>query len=258
MQINFQKYHGTGNDFVLLDNRTGLYSDLTEAQIAFLCNRRFGVGGDGLMMLEDESNVDFKMLYFNADGKPGSMCGNGARCIIDFASQHGIDKTQFRFNAPDGLHEGFIEGINIRVSMHDAVVGELHDKIAVINTGSPHYVYYTNDVKSINVFEEGRLIRYSDKYKVEGINVNFVELKDAHSIYVRTYERGVEDETLSCGTGVTAAALMIPGLSNGKHIVHVETPGGKLKVEFQKDNTNFSSIYLSGPAIKVFSGSLQL
>lgn len=258
MEFIFDKYHGTGNDFILMDNRNGMYDVLSVELIALLCHRRFGIGADGLMLLGEEEGLDFKMKYFNADGRPGSMCGNGARCIIDFAYQQGIKKKQFIFNAPDGLHEGFIEDENIRVTMRDAVLQEQMENVYIINTGSPHYVIYTSGVKDLNVFEEGKKIRNSDRFRKDGINVNFVEQTSDHSIYVRTFERGVEDETLSCGTGVTAAALVMPELSNGKHLVTVETPGGKLGVEFFKEDQQYSSIILSGPAIKVFSGSIQL
>ena len=259
MKIKFNKYQGTGNDFVILDNRSGEFSSLDTEQIKKLCNRRFGVGGDGLMMLNNKAGYDFEMLYFNADGRPGSMCGNGGRCMIRFVFNLGIHKYTYKFLASDGEHEGEVDNHWIRLKMHDVNELEEHSSYVVLNTGSPHFVKYATDVENIDVVETGREIRYSKRYMPDGINVNFVEGTGEDSIFVRTYERGVEDETLSCGTGVTAAALVSAHNPRGFNRVDVRTPGGNLSVEFTKvDDTHFENIWLCGPAELVFSGEIEI
>jgi len=259
MKIKFNKYQGTGNDFVILDNRNGEFSSLDTEQIKKLCDRRFGVGGDGLMMLNNKAGYDFEMLYFNADGRPGSMCGNGGRCMIRFVFNLGIHKYTYKFLASDGEHEGEVDNHWIRLKMHDVNELEEHSSYVVLNTGSPHFVKYATDVENIDVVETGREIRYSKRYMPDGINVNFVEGTGEDSIFVRTYERGVEDETLSCGTGVTAAALVSAHNPRGFNRVDVRTPGGNLSVEFTKvDDTHFENIWLCGPAELVFSGEIEI
>lgn len=260
MQIPFYKYQGTGNDFIILDNRDGAYSFLTTAQINFLCHRRFGIGADGLMLLNKHNDYDFEMLYYNADGKESSMCGNGGRCLVKFASDSGIKKTTYHFIAIDGPHEAEIDlqGI-VRLKMKDVPEAtDLKDHF-ILNTGSPHYVKFVQNLQKINVKEEGSKIRYSDGFAADGINVNFVEALDDHSIFVRTYERGVEDETLSCGTGVTAAALVAAHHENSFNEIVVETKGGKLSVEFNlSEEKQYSNIWLCGPAEFVFRGEIGL
>ena len=259
MKIQFQKYQGTGNDFVILDNRDNKFSSLTIEQVHLLCDRRFGVGGDGLMMLNSKTGYDFEMLYFNADGKPGSMCGNGGRCMVKYVFNLGIHKYTYKFLASDGEHEAEVEGHIVRLKMNDVNHVEEHSSYAVLNTGSPHFVKFANDVENIDVVETGREIRYNKKYMPDGINVNFVEGLGEDSIFVRTYERGVEDETLSCGTGVTAAALMSAHNPRGFNKVDVRTPGGRLSVEFNKlSDTEFENIWLCGPAEFVFSGEIEI
>lgn len=260
MKIKFYKYQGTGNDFVILDNRNGEFSVLETAHIHRLCDRRFGVGGDGLMMLNNKAGYDFEMLYFNADGKPGSMCGNGGRCMTKFVYDMGLHKYTYKFTAADGEHEAEIDQHHwIRLRMKDVHEVEEHSSYVLLNTGSPHFIKFANDVENIDVVETGRDIRYSKKFMPDGVNVNFVEGTGEDSIYVRTYERGVEDETLSCGTGVTAAALMSAHNPRGFNRVDVRTPGGKLSVEFNKtDDTHFDNIWLCGPAEFVFSGEIDL
>ncbi|MEO6637798.1 MAG: diaminopimelate epimerase [Ginsengibacter sp.] len=260
MKLEFYKCQGTGNDFVVLDNREGKYSDITSRQIHLLCNRRFGIGADGLMLFNNKEGVDFEMKYFNSDGNEGSMCGNGGRCILKFASMLGVKKAHYKFFAVDGLHEGEIDldGI-IKLKMQDVndVVYSLNRYI--LNTGSPHYVKIITDITHEDVVKEGRLIRHSKEFAEEGINVNFVEVLDEDQIYVRTYERGVEDETLSCGTGVTAAALISAHNDKGFNRVEVKTAGGRLSVEFEKiSDTQFTNIWLSGPAEMVYSGEINL
>jgi diaminopimelate epimerase len=260
MKIRFDKYQGTGNDFVILDNRDGSYNGLTKAQVAFICDRRFGIGADGLMLLNLREGYDFEMVYFNADGGESTMCGNGARCLVQFAKNKGILRTSYRFIAIDGEHEAEIDKDEVvSLKMKDVSSVRHHDGDFILDTGSPHYIHMMENVKDLNVFKKGRDIRYSKDFEKDGINVNFVEqLEDPTSIFVRTYERGVEAETLSCGTGVTAAALVCHHNENGYNHVHVETKGGHLSVEYDKTDDSYTNIWLSGPAEKVFEGSLEL
>ncbi|HRN56457.1 MAG TPA: diaminopimelate epimerase [Agriterribacter sp.] len=260
MDIHFYKYQGTGNDFIILDNRDNTYASLTAAQVSFLCHRRFGIGADGLMLLNKHNDYDFEMVYYNADGKEGSMCGNGGRCLVQFAFDSGIKKTTYHFIATDGPHEAEIDvqGI-IRLKMKDVQETADRKDHYILNTGSPHYVQFVEDLRKINVTEEGKKIRYSDDFAAEGINVNFVEALDDHSIFVRTYERGVENETLSCGTGVTAAALVSAHHENSFNEIAVETRGGKLSVEFNlSGEKHYSNIWLCGPAEFVFKGEIKI
>jgi len=260
MEIQFYKYQGTGNDFVILDNRDGRYSELTEAQVKFLCDRRFGIGADGLMLLDLEEGYDFKMTYFNADGRQSSMCGNGGRCLTQFAYDMGITQTMYHFIAVDGPHEASIENDGtVALRMNDVNKVEEEHGHFILNTGSPHYVSFENDVMNLDVVRKGRDIRNSHRFKQEGINVNFVEQTAARDrIIVRTYERGVEDETFSCGTGVTACALVSSHNDNGFNRVEVQTKGGNLSVEYEKDGNHFSDIWLEGPATKVFEGHISI
>jgi diaminopimelate epimerase len=260
MKIAFTKYQGTGNDFVILDNRAGTYTYLNTKQIRFLCDRRFGIGADGLMLLDKKDGYDFEMIYFNADGKPSSMCGNGGRCLVKFAHHSGIYKTNYFFSAIDGDHHAEIElDGTVRLKMNDVKQVEKHVNHFILNTGSPHYVKPSVDINSINVVEAGRAIRYSPEFEKEGINVNFVELEEVDAIHVRTYERGVEDETYSCGTGVTAAALVFAHNDNGFNRVKVRTPGGRLSIEFDKINDHhFENIWLCGPAEFVYKGEIEI
>jgi diaminopimelate epimerase len=260
MKIEFFKYQGTGNDFVILDNRDNKYDGLTTKQVNHICDRRFGIGADGLMLLSKKEGYDFEMVYFNADGNQSSMCGNGGRCLVKFAYHMGIHKTTYRFIAIDGEHIADIGTDNIvRLKMVDVNEVEQHSSYAVLNTGSPHFIKFSNNVKDIDVHETGREIRYSSAFKENGINVNFVESLDEDSIFVRTYERGVEDETMSCGTGVTAAALVSAHNEKGFNRVEVKTPGGRLSVEFDKvDEDHFENIWLCGPAEFVFKGEVEV
>jgi diaminopimelate epimerase len=259
MQIPFSKYHGTGNDFILIDNRKGDIH-LTQKQIEKLCHRRYGIGADGLMLLEKAEGYDFKMVYFNADGLEGSMCGNGGRCIVHFAHASGIVKNEYHFIATDGPHDAVIE-INglIRLKMKDVPDIESHTTFDFLDTGSPHVVKQIHELSTYDVVTEGKAIRNSPKYKAKGVNVNFVQVVDDSRIYVRTYERGVEDETYSCGTGVTASALVHAHNERGFNHVEVETNGGMLYVEYDRTNEHtFENIWLAGPAVKVFDGLVLL
>lgn len=257
MKIEFYKYEGTGNDFVIMDNRDEKYSGITTAQIKFLCERRFGIGADGLMLLNLVEGYDFEMKYYNADGNESSMCGNGGRCLVQFARDMGIRKELYHFIAVDGPHDASVTDNGwVRLKMKDVNEIDEDNGNCILNTGSPHYVKIVNDVKDYNVFEEGKRIRNSKKFRQEGINVNFVELERGQ-IFVRTYERGVENETYSCGTGVTASALACSH-NTGFNTVDVQTLGGLLAVEFYKNGDQFSNVWLSGPAILVFKGTIEL
>lgn len=260
MQIDFYKYQGTGNDFVVLDNRDGQYEGLMNEQIRTLCNRRFGIGADGLMLLNALPGYDFEMKYYNADGGESTMCGNGGRCLVKFAYDMGIIKTTYRFMAIDGPHEASVgsDGI-VSLKMIDVKGVEKRNGHFVLDTGSPHYIVFSNDVMNEDVTRKGRAIRNSDAFKGEGINVNFVEQSGAaDQIIVRTYERGVEAETYSCGTGVTAAALVCYHNDNGFNRVEVKTLGGHLSVDYDKHGQEYQNIWLNGPAVMVYKGNIQL
>ncbi|MFC4261633.1 diaminopimelate epimerase [Ferruginibacter yonginensis] len=260
MQFDFLKYQGTGNDFIIADNRKQLYNELSTETVRHLCDRKFGIGADGLILLNNSITHDFEMQYFNADGNIGSMCGNGGRCIVQFAHDNGIVKDSYVFEAADGLHEANITQQKIvQLKMNPVNAVQYFNDYSVLNTGSPHYVSYGVGVKNKDVFAEGKAIRYNETFSKEGINVNFVEVMGANNIFVRTYERGVENETASCGTGVTAAALMYPQNSIGANNIQINTIGGNLNVTFNKINDQqFDNIYLCGPASFVFKGSIQI
>ncbi len=255
--INFYKYQGAGNDFVLIDNRNLVFDAQNYNLIAQLCNRRFGIGADGLMLLQNTNDYDFEMLYYNANGQPGSMCGNGGRCIVAFAKHLGIINEETNFLAVDGSHYAKIinDGSWVSLQMIDVDSVNRDDDAYVLNTGSPHYVTMVNDVENINVFEQGRAIRNHPNYIANGINVNFVENID-NTLVVRTYERGVENETLACGTGATAAALAfaIEGNMIGHNNTNVLVRGGQLNILFNYDGSTFNDVYLEGPAKLVFKG----
>jgi diaminopimelate epimerase len=260
MKVEFYKYQGTGNDFVILDNRQNEYPNLTTRQIKQICNRHFGVGADGLMLLAKKDAYDFEMVYYNSDGKESSMCGNGGRCLVKFASDQGIIKSTYHFIAIDGEHLAEIDSngtVSLKMQNVNSVV--YHKSYAVLNTGSPHFVKFASEVDDIDVAATGSEIRYSKEFAPDGINVNFVESRKEDSIFVRTYERGVENETLSCGTGVTAAALLSAHNEKGFNTVLVKTPGGNLSVEFDRiDDQHFENIWLCGPAEFVYKGSIEL
>lgn len=259
MHLHFYKYQGAGNDFVVLDNRSGEYSALTTEQILFLCARRFGIGADGLMMLNDHPEAAFEMKYYNADGKEGSMCGNGGRCIVAFAKKLALVGDSVKFLAFDGEHEAVLKKDNwVELKMSDVNEVEFGDDFAVLDTGSPHYVKYTEFLGDVDVVKDGKAIRNSKRFMKEGINVNFVEYGTS-ALLVRTYERGVENETMACGTGVTAAALVVAGNQNKAYTVPVKTNGGDLEVRFDKvSQQEFKNIWLCGPADFVFEGDIEI
>lgn len=261
MKFHFYKYQATGNDFVMIDNRSNQYSFSTD-QIKKICDRKFGIGADGLMLIEPHPTLDFNLQYYNSDGSQ-SLCGNGSRAAMHFASFLGVVNGHASFNAYDGKHDAELlpAGI-VRLKMNDTKdVAALGDDFK-INTGSPHLIRFVKDVRHFPVFEEGKKIRYSDTYKEKGINVNFVELLPDNTIFVRTYERGVENETLSCGTGVTAAALAA-SQKGYKSPISIKALGGDLSVEFKTGqsagpDSSFHDIFLVGPAKMVFEGDLEL
>lgn len=259
MQISFSKYQGTGNDFIIIDNRKGTIN-LAQAQVAKLCHRRFGIGADGLMLLEETPGYDFKMVYFNSDGAESSMCGNGGRCLVHYAADKGILKNTYKFLAIDGEHEAEIDlDGTVSLKMKDVVEVIQNGNHFILNTGSPHWVEMTDNVAALDVLKQGRQRRNSPAFEKEGINVNFVEQgAEPFRIKVRTYERGVEAETLSCGTGVTAAAIVCHHNDNGFNRVEISTPGGPLSVEYEKAGEGYRNIWLRGPAKKVFDGTLIL
>jgi len=257
MQIIFNKYHGTGNDFIIIDNRELIISPDNEKMIRNLCDRHTGIGADGLILINNHEMHDFEMRYFNSDGKEGSMCGNGARCAVAYVEKSGLGKNIGTFMAIDGIHTYKISGNLISISLSDTRLPVIIDGNHFINTGSPHYIIYVLDCNNVNVYDKGSSIRWSGSFAPYGTNVNFVE-KTADGISVRTYERGVENETLSCGTGVTAAAISSKWESgHGKHKVNIKTPGGNLSVSFEIADKHISGICLSGPASFVFAGVLE-
>ncbi|MEI6594360.1 MAG: diaminopimelate epimerase [Bacteroidota bacterium] len=276
MKLHFYKYQGTGNDFILIDDRDASFPIDDNLLIAKLCDRRFGIGADGLILLQKDHSSAFFMRYYNSDGNQSSMCGNGGRCIAAFAHHLRVIGNETIFKAVDGLHEAIISEekneIFVKLKMQDVKeIKNLSTDLKssdgftfVLNTGSPHYIsFVTPSIDSMNVVEEAKKIRYNNEFKTEGINVNFVNLAGLKKIDMRTYERGVEDETLSCGTGVTAAALsaaILNDLPNGIHTIDVKTKGGNLSVKFNfnKMSKTFIDVWLQGPATLVFEGDVKI
>jgi diaminopimelate epimerase len=273
LNLHFFKYHGAGNDFIILDNRSRAYDAIKDPHtIAALCHRRFGIGADGLMMIqlptefksgtgiEDEAALDFDMVYFNADGGLGSMCGNGGRCIVSLAHRLGMIQDHTTFNASDGIHEAkVIQADYIELKMKPVHTIELYSDHAVLDTGSPHFVQLVDGIFSFPVYNKGREIRYSSDYP-QGINVNFVEPAVEH-LDIRTYERGVEDETWACGTGATAAALAYVEMSKkySAQIINLEAKGGPLKVKFNRiEPGHFENIWLCGGATYIYEGDFLI
>lgn len=261
MTIHFYKYQGAGNDFILIDNRDLAVDHCDPALITRLCDRRFGIGGDGIMFLQNKEGYDFEMIYYNADGQPSSMCGNGGRCIVAFAKYLGLIGNETNFLAVDGPHYAKISdsGDWVSLQMIDVDTITTDDDAYVLNTGSPHYIKLTDGLKDKNIYADGYAIRNNDTYRAKGINVNFVE-PTQEGYFVRTFERGVENETYACGTGVTAVALAMA--RHGKQTGHINTPikvlGGKLNIRFDYNGRKFTNIFLEGPAEKVFEGDVDI
>ena len=258
MSLHFFKYHGAGNDFVIVDNRDLTFEADNFSYIAWLCDRRFGIGADGLMLLQRCPGFDFEMRYFNSDGREASMCGNGGRCIAAFARQLGIAGNKTTFMAVDGIHEALFEDDgDISLKMSDVQQVEARGDEFFLNTGSPHFVRFVESLDGLDVVKEGRAVRYSDRFRETGTNVNFVKLESGH-LTVFTYERGVEDETLACGTGITASALSAAlkcGVDSGRFSDTAK--GGNLAVSFEKKGDSFTRIWLRGPAAFVFEGTTR-
>ena len=251
--IKFYKYQGTGNDFIMIDNRNRSFPKNDVDLVKKMCDRRFGIGADGLILLENHESLDFQMVYYNSDGNESTMCGNGGRCIVAFARFLNVFENKAKFNAIDGLHEAEINGNVVKLKMIDVPEIIKIDADYQLNTGSPHFVRYVEDVQNLDVYKNGYEIRNSEPYKKEGINVNFVSKISDNEVFVRTYERGVEDETYSCGTGVTASCLTFMNEFGGGE-VSVKTLGGNLKVYAEKYEAGFRNIWLEGPAEYVFEG----
>ena len=267
MSLIFHKYQGTGNDFVIIDDRAEEFDPTDQARIAALCHRRFGIGADGLMLLRNREGYDFEMVYFNADGAPSSMCGNGGRCLVAFAKYLNVIQDNAYFLAVDGPHEARVDADGtVRLKMIDAAApqpADVGEEDVFLHTGSPHHVHFLDPEESpslaeFNVFAAGHDIRYDQAYDPAGTNVNFVEVPadPAHPWPVRTYERGVENETYSCGTGVTAVALAA-SQRGAASPVRLSTPGGELEVSFEvQPDGGFTNVWLSGPAVRVFGGEI--
>lgn len=257
-KLFFSKYQGAGNDFILVDNRTGFFDRSNVDLVKSLCDRRFGIGADGLMLLQDIKNFDFEMVYFNADGREGTMCGNGGRCIVAFARDLGLINDNTAFLAVDGSHEAKIQLEQVDLGMINVSTTARDGAAYIINTGSPHYIQFVEDLKNLSVYDAGYAIRNNDTYREAGINVNFIEQESDGGYFVRTFERGVEDETLACGTGATAAAMAV-ALANGLE-GHLEIPirvlGGQLYISFHRAGDLFTDVRLKGPAQFVFSGKI--
>lgn len=253
--IPFFKYQGTGNDFVMIDNREGVFPKNDLSQITKLCDRRFGIGADGVILIEQAEGYDFEMVYYNPDGSQ-SLCGNGSRCAVMFARHLGIIKNETKFLAIDGEHLAHIKGESVHLLMHDVHDIEKIGEDFLIDTGSPHYIKYVTELDLKDMVKEGQSIRYSDRFKSDGVNVNLIEIAD-EGLKIRTYERGVEAETFSCGTGCTAAALSF-GLKNHVEKVSLKAVGGDLEVTFDRKEGAFTNIYLVGPAQWVFEGKISI
>ncbi len=254
MSFPFYKYQGTGNDFVMIDNRLQIFPKEDTKLIALLCDRKFGVGADGLILLEEAITADFKMVYYNADGNESTMCGNGGRCIVDFAKRLGVIDNKTQFMAIDGLHDAVVKEDGVSLKMIDVDTVKVSENYTFLNTGSPHHVQLVEKLDDFDVYTQGKAIRH-DIYGAEGANVNFVAQVSEKIYQVRTYERGVEDETLSCGTGVTAVAIALHKMGALKESqVSLVTPGGTLLVRFDANENGYSNIFLEGPATLVYKG----
>ena len=258
MKHTFYKYQGTGNDFVIMDNRNQTFDKTNTKLVAHLCDRRFGIGADGLILLENHNEVDFTMVYYNSDGNESSMCGNGGRCLVAFAKEIGVITDTAVFEAIDGMHHAFIDNGIVKLQMQNVAEVELHKNHVFLDTGSPHHVEMRTDLDTLNIQEEGSRIRYGAPYNEAGSNVNFVQKIDDSAFAVRTYERGVEGETFSCGTGVTAVGIAMNQLGEtDQELLTLKTKGGDLKVSFQKAADGFKDVWLIGPAQLVFKGELE-
>ena len=258
MNSPFYKYQGTGNDFVMIDNRDLHFEQENTELVNRLCDRRFGIGADGLILLNPSEDYDFTMVYYNADGNEGTMCGNGGRCLVAFAHDLGVIQNETTFDAIDGLHKATIENGLVNLQMIDVSEIEINSGHAFLNTGSPHHVQLVENIGAYDVYANGKNIRYGAPYFEEGTNVNFTEAINENTFRVRTYERGVENETLACGTGVTAVAIaMFEQNFTQSQQVKLLVEGGELEVSFHKNGNSFQDVFLKGPAKFVFKGTFQ-
>lgn len=262
--LQFYKYHGAGNDFILFDARPHLPFALNnQAYIAKLCDRHFGIGADGLMLLKSHANFDFEMVYYNSDGHPSSMCGNGGRCIVAFAKKLGIIENECHFLAVDGPHDATVlENGDISLGMSQVKTIERQQHDFILDTGSPHYVRFQTNIETAQLLDIAHEIRYGERFKSEGINVNLVNNPAPKTLQIRTYERGVEDETLACGTGITAAAIsqaVLDGYQEKSEAFtyEIQARGGQLSVSGRWLGDRFGELYLIGPAEFVFCGQLD-
>jgi len=263
MQFEFWKYHGNGNDFVIINNIDKQFPDLSVGQIAQICDRRYGIGADGLIFINRSNDSDFEMVYHNSDGNIGSMCGNGGRCAAAFAYAQGIADDKMIFKAFDGLHKVKINsklvsglGFDISLQLADVSAVDINTNYYFLDTGSPHYVEFVDHLAEFDVVKFGRKTRYSEKFHPHGTNVNFAEISEDR-VFVRTYERGVENETLSCGTGVTATAIATY-YKTAKTKIDIHTTGGDFKVSFTHKDGKFTNLWLQGPAVKVYNGIYEI
>jgi diaminopimelate epimerase len=258
MKLIFNKYQGAGNDFIIINNRDGSFDPANYDLVNRLCDRRFGIGADGLILVSNSREYDYEMKYYNADGKLGTMCGNGGRCVSHFALKHNIAGSNQRFLASDGEHEALVNGGTVSLKMGNVKDYKMVENNWFLDTGSPHYVVFGNNVGEINVYDEGKRLRWSDHFAPGGTNVNFVQV-EKNRLFVRTFERGVEDETMACGTGVTASAIAstLTGqlVSNS---IDIKTKGGDLNVKFEKSGEQFINVWLTGPATFVFEGLVEI
>ncbi len=256
--MKFYKYEGAGNDFIIIDDRSNSFPEKDFGLIKHLCDRHFGIGADGLMLLQLAEGYDFKMVYYNSDGNYSSMCGNGGRCITQFAHSLGVIQKNCHFLAVDGPHHAVVQADGlISLQMIDVdFIEVVDDNALLLDTGSPHYVKRVKGLDTLNLIEESRKIRYNDRFKSEGVNVNFVEERNG-SLFIRTYERGVEDETLACGTGVTAAAVAMAYWGNHNKTIEIKAVGGDLEVRLEKVKDSFQDIWKTGPATFVFKGEIE-
>ncbi|MFE3868677.1 diaminopimelate epimerase [Flavobacterium sp. LS2P90] len=260
MQIEFYKYQGTGNDFVMIDNRSNFFPKDNIQLISRLCDRRFGIGGDGLILLENDTETDFKMVYYNSDGNQSSMCGNGGRCLVAFAKKLNVIQDNTTFIATDGVHHASVAANGIvSLQMIDVPEVKITPDYVFMNTGSPHHIQLVEDLEHYNVKENGASIRYGELYGKQGSNINFVKKIDETTFSLRTYERGVEDETLACGTGATAVAIAMNVLGETKaNSIDLNVEGGKLVVSFDEKDGKFTNVFLKGPAEFVFKGTIDI
>jgi diaminopimelate epimerase len=259
MEIEFYKYQGTGNDFVMIDNRTSTFPKEDTQLVARLCDRRFGIGADGLILLENDAETDFRMVYYNSDGNESSMCGNGGRCLVAFAKQLGVIKDKCTFIATDGLHHATVseDGL-VALQMIDVDEVKIASDYVFLNTGSPHHVQLADDLETMDIKGKGSAIRYGELYGAKGSNVNFVKQLSDDTFALRTYERGVEDETLSCGTGATGVAIAMKSLGKtNSNNIKLNVQGGKLEVSFDEIDGHFANVFLKGPATFVFKGIIE-